>query len=137
MTDDDTKTSLSQAAATTARIDPVPLPDAVAALDPNDDSHWTSGGKPRIEAVADITGKPVTRAEIDAAAPGVTRETAADAPLPTDTTLTADLKSGDGVGEAATGVKPAPDAKAPTLEDLAADIAFLRAQFGWPTKDQA
>lgn len=49
---------------------------AVDALDPNDDGHWTAQGLPSIEAVADLAGEKVTRAQIDAVAPGYNRAAA-------------------------------------------------------------
>ncbi len=114
---------LSQAAATTARTDPLPLAAALAALDPADDTHWTANGKPNVAAVAGIVGAPVTRADIDSAAPELTR---------------------DGAPAAADEPQPAAPAAVPDellrahqrLNVLEEDIAFLRATLGWPTKDR-
>lgn len=43
---------------------------AIVALDKEDASLWTSGGKPKTEALAAVTGWPVTAAERDAALAG-------------------------------------------------------------------
>lgn len=53
---------------------PDKLTAAVKSLDPNDDTHWTAKGLPAIEAVSKAYGKSnLTRADIEAAAPGYTR----------------------------------------------------------------
>lgn len=48
---------------------------AIALLDAKDDAHWTAAGLPAVEAVAEIAGKPVTRAAINDAAPDAKRPT--------------------------------------------------------------
>jgi len=53
------------------------LLDAVMKLDPENDEHWTRIGKPAMQAVEGFYGSAdITRADIEAAAPGFTRETA-------------------------------------------------------------
>lgn len=53
------------------------LLDAVMKLDPENDEHWTKIGKPAMSAVEGFYGSAdITRADIEAAAPGYTRETA-------------------------------------------------------------
>jgi len=46
---------------------------AVGMLDHDNDDHWTAAGLPVVEFVAQLTGHPVTRAAITAAAPDVRR----------------------------------------------------------------
>lgn len=54
------------------------LRKAVMTLDPVDDSHWTKDGKPAMTAVEKLYGSSgLTRADVDAAAPGFNREKAA------------------------------------------------------------
>lgn len=49
---------------------------AVHSLDPKDDSHWTKDGKPAMTAVEKLYGAAdVTRADVEAVAPGYTRPT--------------------------------------------------------------
>lgn len=49
---------------------------AVQSLDPKDDSHWTKDGKPAMTAVEKLYGAAdVTRADVEAVAPGFTRPT--------------------------------------------------------------
>lgn len=53
------------------------LAEALTRLDPNDDSHWNADGKPKMSAVEALLGRTdVTRAQVEAAAPGLTRESA-------------------------------------------------------------
>lgn len=53
------------------------LRKAVMALDPAQDAHWTREGKPAMTAVGQLYGSTgITRAEVEAAAPGFTREQA-------------------------------------------------------------
>jgi hypothetical protein len=46
---------------------------AVAMLDANTATHWTTTGLPAVDAVAEIVGKTVTRKAIEEAAPGAKR----------------------------------------------------------------
>ena len=50
--------------------------EAIAALDHEDDSHWTGAGLPSTDAVTDLAGEKVTRAQIEVSAPGYTRAAA-------------------------------------------------------------
>lgn len=55
----------------------VKLQKAVMGLDPADDAHWTKDGKPTITAVTAAYGATdVTRADVEAVAPGFNREKA-------------------------------------------------------------
>lgn len=52
--------------------------EALAKLDPTNSSHWTETGKPSLEAVKEIAGdKSITRAQLNEAAPTLTKDTAA------------------------------------------------------------
>ena len=43
------------------------IEDALLQLDPNDDSHWTTDGLPKVDIIAELTGnKDVSRADITA-----------------------------------------------------------------------
>ena len=50
------------------------IKEALAQLDGIDDSHWTADGAPAVEAVSEIVGQKVTRAQITDAAPKFSRE---------------------------------------------------------------
>ncbi len=53
------------------------LQKAVQSLDPADDNHWTRDGKPAMSAVEKLYGSAgITRADVEAVAPGWTREKA-------------------------------------------------------------
>ena len=53
------------------------LQKAVLGLDPADDTHWTKDGKPAMTAVEKLYGSAaITRADVEAVAPGWTREKA-------------------------------------------------------------
>lgn len=53
------------------------LIEALALLDPKDDSHWTQDGAPLVEMVQElVNSKDVKRSDIIAVAPELTRETA-------------------------------------------------------------
>lgn len=49
------------------------IKSAVALLDKGTTAHWTTTGLPAVDAVAELTGKTVTRKAIDEAAPGAKR----------------------------------------------------------------
>lgn len=52
------------------------LKRAIESLDPKDDSNWIASGKPALAAVEKVYGSSgVTRADVDAAAPGFVRPT--------------------------------------------------------------
>lgn len=53
------------------------LAAVLAQLDPDNDDHWTQQGKPALAAVEAAYGSSaITRADVEAAAPGLTREAA-------------------------------------------------------------
>ena len=60
--------------------------EALERLDPKNDDHWTAAGLPSMLIVRSLSGNPeVTRAQIEAVAPGMNRETkrsGASAPVP-------------------------------------------------------
>jgi len=49
------------------------LAEAIGSLDTEVDDHWTSNNLPAIDTLADLTGKAVTRAEVNEVAEGYTR----------------------------------------------------------------
>lgn len=54
-----------------------PIVAALNRLDPADDEHWTADGKPKMAALEVLMGRAdITRAQVDAAAPGFNREAA-------------------------------------------------------------
>lgn len=56
------------------------LAEAIAALDPANDDHWTADGLPRMDAIMELTGDPsITRKHVTDAAPQLTRSNAAAA----------------------------------------------------------
>jgi hypothetical protein len=50
---------------------------ALATLDPENDTHWTADGLPLVDIVSALVGSPVKRQDITDAAPSLTRDTAA------------------------------------------------------------
>ena len=48
---------------------------ALALLDAGNDDHWTNAGLPKVEIVAELVGKTVTRKAIEEAAPDAKRPT--------------------------------------------------------------
>lgn len=48
---------------------------AIALLDAGNDDHWTTAGLPKVESVAELIGKTVTRKAIEEAAPDAKRPT--------------------------------------------------------------
>ena len=51
--------------------------EALTKLDPADDANWTADGKPKMAALEVLLGRTdITRAQVEAAAPGFTRPTA-------------------------------------------------------------
>ncbi|URA07136.1 hypothetical protein P9A48_gp28 [Xanthomonas phage Mallos] len=65
----------SQAHDANPTTDPVKptLEEAIGSLDPEVDAHWTSNNLPAIDTLSELTGKAVTRAEVNAVADGYTR----------------------------------------------------------------
>jgi hypothetical protein len=58
---------------------PMTIDEALKALDKTNTDHWTADGSPRMEVLQELTGDPaLTRRKVLEAAPGFTRETAAD-----------------------------------------------------------
>lgn len=54
-----------------------PINQALSRLDPEDDEAWTADGKPKMSAIEAAMGRSdVTRAQVDAAAPGFDRDAA-------------------------------------------------------------
>lgn len=49
------------------------LAEAIGALDPEVDAHWTSNNLPSLDVLSEQTGKKVGRADVDAVADGYTR----------------------------------------------------------------
>jgi len=50
------------------------IADAIHALDPRNDDHWTQSGLPRVDAIEELLDDPsITRGEINEAAPGYER----------------------------------------------------------------
>lgn len=49
------------------------IKEALTGLDVTNDEHWTNDGKPAVQAVSIILDEQVSRADVDAAAPGFTR----------------------------------------------------------------
>ena len=53
---------------------------ALQKLDPNEDSHWTTTGKPMLKVVEDVYGRAgITRQDVESAAPGYNRDKALEA----------------------------------------------------------
>lgn len=55
---------------TSAALD---LAEAIGTLDPANTDHWTSNNLPAVDHLSDLTGGKVTRADVEAVAPGYTR----------------------------------------------------------------
>lgn len=60
------------------------LIEALKALDPDNNEHWTQEGLPVVAEVAKLTGVNVTRAEVTAAAPHFNRNNLSLEPVATD-----------------------------------------------------
>lgn len=56
----------------------MPLEAALAQLDPKDNAHWTADGQPVMAVLVEMTGNPVSRADVKAAAPNLTQTTAGE-----------------------------------------------------------
>lgn len=52
------------------------LADAIKLLDPKSDADWNKGGQPDLDRLKALTGKPVSRADVVAAAPDLQRSNA-------------------------------------------------------------
>jgi hypothetical protein len=51
----------------------LPLAEAIGLLSPDADEHWTSNNLPSLQYLSDVTGKAVSRTDVDAIAEGYTR----------------------------------------------------------------
>ena len=49
------------------------LAEAIGALDPDVDAHWTSNNLPSLDYLSELTGKKAARGDVDAVAEGYTR----------------------------------------------------------------
>lgn len=49
------------------------LGEAIGALDPENDKHWTSNNLPALDVLEELTGKKVARDEVNSVADGYTR----------------------------------------------------------------
>jgi hypothetical protein len=56
-----------------AALTEVTLAEAISKLDPENDAHWTSNNLPSVDVLSSITGKKVTRDEVNTIADGYTR----------------------------------------------------------------
>lgn len=59
--------------AANAELKPHRIRAAVAGLDHANNDHWTQGGEPKVDVVAERVGQPLTRADIAEAAPDAAR----------------------------------------------------------------
>ena len=59
-----------------SEVDEDPLGTALAQLDPDNDDHWRSDGRPAVSALAKVTGGMVTKAMVEARFEGGDREAA-------------------------------------------------------------
>lgn len=55
------------------------LAEAIGMLDPENDAHWTSNNLPGLDDLSKLTGKSVSRADVEAIAAGYTRAKARQA----------------------------------------------------------
>ena len=56
-----------------AEVADTDIASAIAMLDPGNDDHWTNAGLPAVDAVSELVGETVTRAQIKAVAPDAER----------------------------------------------------------------
>lgn len=111
---------------------------ALAKLDPKDDTHWTSDDKPAMDALNALLPAAITRKRLEEVAPDFKRPSqkppvdnqhvADGAQQFSDADVSANQPSylhSDGIYRS----------EPQTTEAVAEDLAFLRNQFGWPTKD--
>lgn len=76
---DDTETALETSAAaplneTDNTASPPDLSAALKMLNPDEDAHWTKDGLPDLNALKEITGKKISRKDVEKEAEGFTRE---------------------------------------------------------------
>lgn len=148
--------TLSQAATTEDAIIA-----ALSQLDVANDTHWNNDGKPAMDALNALLPAPITRKEVDRVAPDFRRpESAPQSQPPIDnehvgdgsTQFTQEEIEANDVGKMPATIgnwaaQPGitlplteeelgrPDPRDQRIAALEADLAFLRKQFGWPTKD--
>lgn len=67
------KLKTQQAAPAAPAAGKLTLGEAIGALDPENDRHWTSNNLPALDVLEELTGKKVARNEVDAVAEGYTR----------------------------------------------------------------
>lgn len=123
---------------------------ALNKLDAENDDHWTTTGKPAMEAVNALLPAAITRARLDEVAPNFSRPEASPDNVAVGGggggTIAGDEEPKQGVIRETlhfgqfSNAKPAADEPAQVsvegrVSDLEADVAYLRKQFGWPTKD--
>jgi hypothetical protein len=60
-------------AAATSVAEAMTLGEAIGALDPEVDAHWTSNNLPSLDHLGELTGKKVARSDVDTVADGYTR----------------------------------------------------------------
>lgn len=126
--------TMSQAATTDDMIK-----EALGKLDPANDEHWTADGKPAMAALNALLPAEITRSRLEEVAPDFRRPSQPSA----DGQREGDGSTSEGDDEG--GAEPTPPAAPEPTEasvsaeeriaSLEADVAFLRKQFGWPTKD--
>lgn len=56
-----------------AQVGKPTLGEAIGALDPENDKHWTSNNLPALDVLEELTGKKVARDEVNSVADGYTR----------------------------------------------------------------
>lgn len=87
------------------------IEEALNALDPKNDAHWTSDGSPRMDVLQELTGDAaLTRKQVKEAAPAFARDTAGAAP-PDDPGLSPETEQG------ATASPPTEDDETPAQGD--------------------
>jgi len=131
--------TMSQAATTDGAI-----LEALKKLDPDNDEHWTNTGKPAMEAVNALLPAAITRARLDEVAPDFSRpEPEAEASAASSGESNAGGAGAEqggeepqsGVSHTGGAVEESYTSHEDRIGALEADIAFLRKQFGWPTKN--
>lgn len=94
--------------------------EALKALDPKNDEHWTQQGAPSIEKVTEALGEPVKRKEITDAAPTFNREEALKAlePAPDqDEVVKTEPDQDEGKEDEVVKTEPDPESSAEVPED--------------------
>ena len=115
--------TMSQAATTDDHIKA-----ALGQLDPANDDHWTADGKPAMAALNALLPAEIKRERLEEVAPNFVRPTG-----PADAGSQPPVDN-EHVAEGAEQFKDTRTVEE-RLTALERDMAFLRNQFGWPTKD--